>query len=360
MLVGHGAHRAGGAAHRLWAAASSTAERAATLEKHRRHPEDARPQRRALAGRFDRLGLALIIDILKPASLGFGTPGMSREYDVDRAMVAWLPLAALTGTVIGSFIWGALADVYGRRARRSCSSSVMFIGTSICGAMPGFWWNVFMCWLMGMAAGGMLPVTYALLAGDHADASSQLDARARRRHRRGRRLLRSELGICPAPAGVRVAHHAVSEHADGAPAGCDEPDASASPRDSCSRWAARMKRAPSAGAVRCRDDRRANRSRRRCPKWKITLFHLAAARPDTSSAHRWRSLSVRSPGGLVNFGIMLWLPKARWLRKDAACAVSSALIAQSTLDLGTGDPDLDVALCGVEHGRARSWSSWSS
>jgi putative MFS transporter len=30
--------------------------------------------------------------------------------------------------------------------------------------MPGFWWNVFMCWLMGLAAGGMLPVTYALLA----------------------------------------------------------------------------------------------------------------------------------------------------------------------------------------------------
>jgi putative MFS transporter len=40
----------------------------------------------------------------------------------------------------------------------------MFIGTSICGAMPSFWWNVFMCWLMGLAAGGMLPVTYALLA----------------------------------------------------------------------------------------------------------------------------------------------------------------------------------------------------
>ena len=43
-------------------------------------------------------------------------------------------------------------------------SSVMFIGTSICGAMPSFWWNVFMCFLMGLSAGGMLPVAYALLA----------------------------------------------------------------------------------------------------------------------------------------------------------------------------------------------------
>jgi putative MFS transporter len=43
-------------------------------------------------------------------------------------------------------------------------SAVMFVGTSICGAMPSLAWNVGMCFLMGAAAGGMLPVTYALLA----------------------------------------------------------------------------------------------------------------------------------------------------------------------------------------------------
>lgn len=125
-------------------------------------PEDA-PLRRSHWWIAALLGLALIIDIMKPASLGFVTPGMRMEYGVDGAMVAWLPLAALIGTALGSFIWGALADIYGRRAT-ILLSSVMFIGTSICGAMPSFWWNVFMCWLMGLAAGGMLPVTYALLA----------------------------------------------------------------------------------------------------------------------------------------------------------------------------------------------------
>lgn len=109
------------------------------------------------------LGVALIIDIMKPASLGFVTPGMRSEYGIDKAMVALLPLSALVGTAVGSFIWGALADIYGRRAS-ILLSSVMFIGTSICGAMPSFWWNVFMCFLMGAAAGGMLPVAYALLA----------------------------------------------------------------------------------------------------------------------------------------------------------------------------------------------------
>jgi MFS transporter, putative metabolite:H+ symporter len=109
------------------------------------------------------LGVALIIDIMKPASLGFVTPGMRMEYGVNGPTVSLLPLSALIGTGLGSFIWGALADLYGRRAS-ILLSSVMFIGTSICGAMPSFWWNVTMCFLMGLAAGGMLPVAYALLA----------------------------------------------------------------------------------------------------------------------------------------------------------------------------------------------------
>jgi len=67
--------------------------------------------------------------------------------------LALLPLSALFGTAAGSFIWGALSDLYGRRAS-ILLSSVMFVGTSICGAMPSFWWNVAMCFLMGAAAGG--------------------------------------------------------------------------------------------------------------------------------------------------------------------------------------------------------------
>ena len=125
-------------------------------------PEDA-PLTRAHWGMMALLALALIIDIMKPASLGFVTLGMRAEYGVGGAMVAVLPFAALSGTVVGSFVWGWLADIYGRRAT-ILLSSVMFIGTSICGAMPDFWWNVGMCFLMGAAAGGMLPVAYALLA----------------------------------------------------------------------------------------------------------------------------------------------------------------------------------------------------
>jgi len=125
-------------------------------------PEDA-PLGPAHWGLMSVLVIALVIDIMKPATLGFTLPGMMSEYHVSKAVVSSFPFSALAGTVLGSIIWGTLADVYGRKAT-ILLSAVMFVGTSICGAMPSLAWNVGMCFMMGVAAGGMLPVTYALLA----------------------------------------------------------------------------------------------------------------------------------------------------------------------------------------------------
>ena len=125
-------------------------------------PEDA-PLSKAHWTLMSVLVIALIIDIMKPASLGFTIPGMVSEYGVPKATASLVPFFALTGTVVGSIVWGVIADVYGRKAS-ILLSAVMFVGTSICGAMPSLAWNVGMCFMMGAAAGGMLPVTYALLA----------------------------------------------------------------------------------------------------------------------------------------------------------------------------------------------------
>lgn len=109
------------------------------------------------------LVFGLIIDTMKPATLGFVLPGLAQEYGVPRSTAALLPLVALIGTTVGSFLWGWLADVYGRRSS-ILLSTILFVSTSICGAMPAFEWNLLMCFLMGASAGGMLPVVYTLLA----------------------------------------------------------------------------------------------------------------------------------------------------------------------------------------------------
>ncbi|HEY3663424.1 MAG TPA: MFS transporter, partial [Chthoniobacterales bacterium] len=125
-------------------------------------PEDM-PLNKAHWTLMAALVVALIIDVMKPATLGFTIPGMIREYQTTKAHASLVPFMALIGTATGSILWGILADFYGRKAA-ILLSAVVFIGTSICGAMPSLNWNIGMCFLMGFGAGGMLPVTYALLA----------------------------------------------------------------------------------------------------------------------------------------------------------------------------------------------------
>jgi putative MFS transporter len=116
------------------------------------------------------MAIAVTIDIMKPTALAFVMPGMSLEYGLKSPLnpggsvsVAYVALSGITGTVIGSFLWGWLGDRIGRRAS-ILYAGIGFIGTSICGAMPDFGWNLAMCFLMGLAVGGMLPICYALLA----------------------------------------------------------------------------------------------------------------------------------------------------------------------------------------------------
>jgi putative MFS transporter len=106
--------------------------------------------------------VGLVIDVMKPATLGFVLPGLAAEYGIERSTAALLPFVALAGTVVGSFVWGWLADIYGRRVS-IVLATIVFIGTSVCGAMPAFQLNLLMCFMMGASAGGMLPVVYTLL-----------------------------------------------------------------------------------------------------------------------------------------------------------------------------------------------------
>lgn len=107
--------------------------------------------------------VTLAIDVMKPATLGFVMPGMSAEYEIERSRASLLALFALTGTTVGSVVWGRIADRAGRRAA-ILLSALMFIGTAICGAMPTFEWNLAMCFLMGASAGGLLPIAFTLMA----------------------------------------------------------------------------------------------------------------------------------------------------------------------------------------------------
>jgi putative MFS transporter len=108
--------------------------------------------------------VATIIDVMKPATLAFVAPGAATEYHLAPRFVAlWWPLTALSGTVVGSLVWGRLADRCGRRPSLYLAT-LFFVATAMCGTMPSFSWNLLVCFLMGASAGGMLPLVFTLLA----------------------------------------------------------------------------------------------------------------------------------------------------------------------------------------------------
>lgn len=127
------------------------------------HVADSSPLNREHWKLVLALLLAVTVDVMKPATLGFVMPGMTEEYGISSSSAGTLALVALTGTAIGSIVWGRIADTLGRRAA-ILLSALMFIGTAICGAMPSFDWNLVMCFLMGLSAGGLLPITFTLMA----------------------------------------------------------------------------------------------------------------------------------------------------------------------------------------------------
>ncbi|WP_157386703.1 MFS transporter [Nocardia terrae] len=116
------------------------------------------------------MATAITIDVMKPTTLAFVVPGVGKEYGLKTPThpagdlpVALLPLAGIAGTVLGSFLWGWLGDRIGRKAA-ILLAGVVFVATAICGTMPSFELNLVMCFIMGLGAGGMLPIAFTLLA----------------------------------------------------------------------------------------------------------------------------------------------------------------------------------------------------
>lgn len=291
-------------------------------------PEDA-PLSWAHWGLMVVLTLALIIDIMKPASLGFVMPGMTAEYAVDKSVASLVPFFALMGTVVGSVLWGIIADIYGRKAS-ILLSAVMFIGTSICGAMPSLVWNIGMCFLMGAAAGGMLPVTYALLAETMPS-----------RHRGWALVLVGGLGA----AGGYFAASGFSAWLEpiyswrilwllNLPTGLILVFMGALIPESAKFLLARGRNAE-ARAVMARFG---TRSHKMVDDEEELDFipHQSARHPSGSLISRdfigkTAALSIVAIAwGLINFGLLLWLP-ADLVAKGYSMAVSSSLLAQSAL-----------------------------
>jgi putative MFS transporter len=106
---------------------------------------------------------ALVFDYSKPFTLGFVIPGVRDTWGLSAAQAAFLPVAGLVGTVVGSFVWGFLGDRIGRRPALLWTVGLFSVG-SLCGLSQAYWNALLACLIMGFGVGGEAPITFALAA----------------------------------------------------------------------------------------------------------------------------------------------------------------------------------------------------
>ena len=111
-------------------------------------------------------GLTWAADAMEVLLMGFALPGVTAAFGLERGapQATWLLTATFLGMLFGAWIWGRLADRWGRRRvfLTTVSLGVVF---GLAGAFaPSLEWLLLARLLTGFAIGGTLPVDYAMMA----------------------------------------------------------------------------------------------------------------------------------------------------------------------------------------------------
>ncbi len=84
-------------------------------------------------------------------------------WNLSEASAAYLPVAGLFGTMVGSVFWGFMADRIGRRTTLLWTVGI-FSAASLCGLAVEYWNSLLACFVMGTGVGGETPIVFALAA----------------------------------------------------------------------------------------------------------------------------------------------------------------------------------------------------
>lgn len=106
---------------------------------------------------------ALVFDYAKPFTISFVIPGMRQMWGLSAVSASYLPIAGLTGTMVGSVLWGFAADRIGRRATLLWTIGI-FSAATVCGLALQYWQSLLACFVMGLGVGGEAPIVFALAA----------------------------------------------------------------------------------------------------------------------------------------------------------------------------------------------------
>ncbi len=77
---------------------------------------------------------------------------------------SWVTGAAILGAFVGAFVFGRLADIFGRKTTYVTVAAIMIVGALASAAAPSFIWLVVARFVLGLGVGGDYPVSAVLMS----------------------------------------------------------------------------------------------------------------------------------------------------------------------------------------------------
>nr|WP_239543600.1 MFS transporter [Glutamicibacter nicotianae] len=108
-------------------------------------------------------GLGFMFDAWDVTLNGALIPLVAEEWGLDRPTAALLGTSNLVGMAVGAFLWGGIADKYGRKNAFSLTLLMFSLFTVLGALSPNFGFFVAFRFLAGVGLGGCIPVDYALV-----------------------------------------------------------------------------------------------------------------------------------------------------------------------------------------------------
>jgi MFS transporter, putative metabolite:H+ symporter len=124
---------------------------------------NAVPLNRRHAVVFALCSAGLFFESLNLQLMSFIAPQVAREWGLGPRMLGLTISSAIFGMLLGTYVFGAIADRYGRRLAFQCTVGIFSLLTALAGAATTLWQLIAARFGAGIGIGGSIPVETSVL-----------------------------------------------------------------------------------------------------------------------------------------------------------------------------------------------------